>query len=196
MKKGLLVLVLALLAVFGISATTFEADTVGEGGTSTLAVTLDLKNVDDDKIEIGFTQHQEIETSLDYDFNVLDVTELKLKASGGFATLQDNEKLYAYWIVRSPEKFKASLYVDAPLSTDEGEGDTLDWTISINNNAATIGGEGNYNTTGYTFLNRTSATDGGDYGYVPLVINTDDYTEKTTGIYTGTITIKIEPAEV
>ena len=197
MKRGMLVLVLALLAIVCLPATPFEATELGEGGSSTLSVTLDLSTASTDEFEIGFTQDPNLETSIAYNYAVPSADSLSLDPKGGVASIKEGEKLFIYWIVRSAEKFKASLYVDAALHTDEGDGDDLDWTISWNDGQTrTIGGADNYNTTGVVFLDRSNPTNNGVIGYYPVTITTSDYTEKLPGVYTGSLTIKVEPVEV
>ncbi len=208
MKKGLLALLLALLALTTLPAVAYELE--GEGAVVTeqtvgLPVTLDISSgsgTAETYIDIGFSQETSLTSKMTPSYNPATASEVTLIGSEGTGMLNPKEELYVYWVVRGADKFKASLYVEDVLFRDGGsdgtETDELDWTISWTDPTTKTQksiGNGTYNTTGEVFLDRTGDNLAGTYNAIPLSINTAEYTGKTAGVYSGELTLHVEPVE-
>ena len=208
MKKGLLALLLALLALTTLPAVAYELE--GEGAVVTdkvvgLPVTLDISSgsgTAETYIDIGFSQETSLTSKMTPSYNPATASEVTLIGSAGTGMLNPNEELYVYWVVRGADKFKASLYVEDVLFRDGGtdgtETDELDWTITWTDPTTKTQksiGDGTYNTTGEVFLDRTGDSLAGACDAIPLSINTAEYTGKTAGVYSGELTLHVEPVE-
>lgn len=206
MKKGTFILVFVLLSILCVPVTAAAFDTVlnsstddiTKGGTTGLVVTLDLASSLGDDVEIGFTSEENFKTNFTgLDYNVSSIDTFALQGTGGVASIPEGQHLYVYWKVRGTQPFTVNLYNNGALTTEaEGEGaKSLDWTISWNGGQSSVGGEGNYNTTGAQIIDRSDTTVPSTFGYEELTIETANYEENVVGVYTGTITLNITPVQ-
>ena len=107
MKKGLLALLLALLALTTLPAVAYELE--GEGAVVTeetvgLPVTLDISSgsgTAETYIDIGFSQETSLTSKMTPSYNPATASEVTLIGSAGTGMLNPNEELYVYWVVMS-----------------------------------------------------------------------------------------------
>ncbi len=195
--KKILILMVAMMVIGGmVFATEPPVGTGKDTGTdaeATLVAKLDLKNADNDLIEVGFSADAvsgdnvstvaSPSTSLDMDTDI----------NGEKTHSQD---VYAYWIIRSSSNLDVKLSLtDGLTGLDDEATISVAWNAALSDYAGEAGKEETVsiaNGSNGVIADHNGATDYASTGSVKLALTTDGFSALTTaGTLYGTVTLNV-----
>ena len=200
MKKLIFILVCLLSAGMVFAATSATLTGTTTTGSAEVTIKLPLASSDAfESVEIGFSSN-EITTGSDnssiVSANPTPVSkELSLKEDGdGTASLAEDNKLYAYWLIKSKDTVTVSLYLEKAL-TGETDSNTINWAVTAGDKgtagSTTDAKYGDQNTVEINKVTKNSNTMQYSAGSVALTINTEDYSEKAIDDYSANIVLAV-----
>lgn len=210
MKRIMLVVLLAMLAIANVAAVSIEApEGLTEEQSKNIPVTLNISATPDGEnhINIGFSSEQDLDDKLSSSNNALGAytpvtaSEVTIHNVNGVGSLDDTP-LYIYWILGTSSPLDIKLYVPGELSITGDPEKKINWTVTwdadetLGSAAGSIGGAGNYDETNANLVYSFTGESFGAQGAVPLKIETDELEGATPGEYTGNITLLVQPAEI
>ena len=210
MKRIMLMVLLAMLAIANVAAVSIEApEGLPEEQSKNIPVTLNISATPDgeNQINIGFSSEQDLDDKLSSSNNPLGAytpvtaSEVTIHNVNGVGSLDDTP-LYIYWILGTSSPLDIKLYVPGELSLTGDPEKKINWTVTwdadetLGSKAGSIGGSGNYDKTNADLVYSFTGESFGAQGAVLLTIETDKLEGATPGEYTGNITLLVQPAEI
>ena len=216
MKRILLITTIFLLLLFSLSAEWLDGNgewitsNVQDSGTANILV--GFENKISDHIAIGFTgtEPSGLTASSEMPGNILTSVSLVDTNNGtgnGIAsnTEGDDDEIYVFYQITSPESFVVSLELPSPLTAEDTSpvaylGWNLEWSTPYEsedeykageiNHTESVGVENNARAPIYVHEPFENGYSGAGYKFIEIF--SDDYRGKATGSYQGEVIVRIE----